>query len=136
MPFSKIQVALVEDVVVRELLVQDAAHAVGAALGGQGEPVHAGVGELEHELRREVVEAQRGDRDLVVQPGQVVHDAVDLRMVADGGGDEADLVRVTAGTSRARVHDLLRARSRARAGSCTRPSRTGTCRGSRARSPP
>jgi hypothetical protein len=50
-----------------------------------------------------LVEAEGGDGDFVLQSGQVVHDGLDLRMVADGGGDEADLVRV--GTDLARARD-------------------------------
>ena len=65
-------------------------HAVRAALGGERQALDAGVGELEHEAGRQVVEAQRGDRDLVVHRRQVVDDAVDLRVVADRGRDEAD----------------------------------------------
>ncbi len=105
MPFSKIQLRLVEDLGVRELLVQDRPHAVGAALGRERQALDAGVGELEHELRREVVEPQRGHRDLVVECRQVVHDPVDLGVVADRGRDEADLARDAAHLARAR-HDL------------------------------
>ncbi len=82
---------LVEDLGVRELLVEDLPHAVGAALGGEGQALDAGVGELEDELRGQVVEPQRGDRDLVVHGREVVHDPVDLGVVADRGRDEADL---------------------------------------------
>ena len=81
------------------------AHPVGPALGRERQPLDAGVGELQHELRREVVEPQRGDRDLVIHASQVVHDPVDLGMVTDSGRDEADLVRDTAHLARAR-HEL------------------------------
>ena len=126
---------LVEDLGVRELLVQDLAHAVAAALGGEGEALDAGVGQLEDELGGEVVEAKRGHGDLVVEAREVVHDGVDLRVVAHRGGDEADLARDLPHLAGA-VHDLLAREAAHRAGSCSPPSRTGTCRGSPARSPP
>ena len=47
-----------QDVFVRELLVQDLPHPVRTAFGGQGQPLDAGVDQLEDELRREVIETQ------------------------------------------------------------------------------
>ena len=61
---------------------------------------------LKTKLGRQVVEAQRGHRDLEAHRRQVVDDAVDLGVVADRRRDEADLVRVGAHLAGA-VHDLL-----------------------------
>ena len=93
MPFSKIQVALSRISAFVNCLLRIRRMRSEPHSGARVRPWTPVSASLKTNCGREVVEPQRGDRDLVVHPREVVHDPVDLGVVADRGRDEADLAR-------------------------------------------
>ncbi len=96
-----------DQVLFRDHLVDDLAHALGAALGGEGQAGAATVaGQLVGQVHVERVHAGRrqGQAHLVVRVavGEALGDVGDLRVVRGGQGEEADLLE--AGGLQALLH--------------------------------
>ena len=111
-----------DQVLFRDHLVDDLAHALGAALGGERQARAAAVaGQLVGQVDVEGVDAGRGqgeaDLVLLVAVGQTLGDVADLAVVRGGEGQQADLLE--AGRLQALLDHL------ADAGDGTLPHRAG-----------
>ena len=94
MPVRKMSDGAIEDLVVRDGLVDDAAQPVRAGLGRDRDRPLAALLEQADDRFGQVVEPQRGRADAVAHRDEPLEDRHDVRVIAQRDGDEADALGV------------------------------------------
>ena len=104
------QAGAVEDLVVRDGLVDDAAQPIGAGLGRDRDRPLAALAEQADDRLGEIVEAERGRADAVAHLDEPLEDVLDVGVIAERDRHEADAI----GVRPRRLGDLEDARRRKR----------------------
>ena len=125
MPFAKISSASVENLVVGHRLVDHAAQTVGPGFRSNRDAALSAGLEDAHDRLGEIVETKRCRADGVAHLVQARENPLDVGMVAERDGHEADTARVDARRPPP-AEESDRQETREPAGSCSRPSRSGT----------